>query len=145
MMAAMGGGDMGGMPGMPGMGARSPEDHKQEVAALKAVRSLFYSFIFFFLRRFFFSFFNFSWEIRVAPACPGYEYVFFFTCFVFLAAGYIRVFLFSFFAGHSRASRGAFLLGVSGDYFFQPYFSTPPPFRGKTTYQVHPSIAAPSI
>lgn len=44
-MAAMGGaegmGGMGGMPGMGGMGAgRSPEDHKKEVEALKAVSSL---------------------------------------------------------------------------------------------------------
>lgn len=44
MMAAMGGaegmGGMGGMPGMGGMGAdRSPEDHKKEVEALKAVSS----------------------------------------------------------------------------------------------------------
>lgn len=46
-MAAMGGaegmdgmGGMGGMPGMGGMGAgRSPEDHKKEVEALKAVSS----------------------------------------------------------------------------------------------------------
>lgn len=42
-MAAMGGGGgpggMGGMGGMPGMGAgRTPEEHKQEVEALKAVR-----------------------------------------------------------------------------------------------------------
>eukprot|EP00752_Nemacystus_decipiens_P006609 g5944.t2 len=42
MMAAMGGaegmGGMGGMPGMGGMGAgRSPEDHKKEVEALKAM------------------------------------------------------------------------------------------------------------
>lgn len=44
-MAAMGGaegmGGMGGMPGMGGMGGmgagRSPEDHKKEVEALKAV------------------------------------------------------------------------------------------------------------
>lgn len=44
LMAAMGGaegmGGMGGMPGMGGMGAgRSPEDHKKEVEALKAVSS----------------------------------------------------------------------------------------------------------
>ena len=41
MMAAMGGAEgMGGMPGMGGMGAgRSPEDHKKEVEALKAVSS----------------------------------------------------------------------------------------------------------
>ena len=64
-MASMGGGDMGVMGGMPGMGARSPEDHKQEVAALKAVRisaaavSCFFSFLVqcFVFRRFFFFFF----------------------------------------------------------------------------------------
>lgn len=39
MMAAMGGAEgMGGMGEMPGMGARTPEDHKKEVEALKAVR-----------------------------------------------------------------------------------------------------------
>ncbi|CAM9706362.1 unnamed protein product [Pylaiella littoralis] len=39
MMAAMGGAEgMGGMGGMPGMGAgRTPEDHKREVEALKAM------------------------------------------------------------------------------------------------------------
>ena len=67
---------------MPGMGARSPEDHKQEVAALKAVRisaaavSCFFSFLVqcFVFRRFFFFFFSFQFfvEIRVASACPGH-------------------------------------------------------------------------
>lgn len=45
MLAAMGGAEgMGGLGGMPGMGmgaGRTPEDHKKEVEALKAVsRSL---------------------------------------------------------------------------------------------------------
>lgn len=42
MMAAMGGAEgMGGMGGMPGMGAgRTPEDHKREVEALKAVSKI---------------------------------------------------------------------------------------------------------